>query len=516
MKKICNYRPIVLFCLALIVAISLSLYAKTSIIAKIALISIFAIILIILAVLLIVKKWRRFAIDNIGKFVVVLLALAVGSLSMFVQFANVKSAQVEKGTYVTYARVYSMMTKNAYGQTIIEVDSIKVVSSDEVKELKGSGKVTIYSGSVDDLSVGDYVEMTATVMSIDETLSDSYEINNVGNGIYYKIYVSKENIVPLGKNETSVFEKIQVSAWNLLSNNMSQDNAAISYSMFFGNTAFVDSDTLQDFRDSGIAHLLAVSGLHLGFLVMILTFITKKLKFNKYVEFAVITVIMFLYALICGFSSSVFRAFIMTVILLYSKLRYKEYDSLNSIALSAIIILLINPLKLWNVGFQLSYFAVLGIILLGKPLEELLGKIFNKKMAATLSVMIAVQLSVSVPIIKFFKNFSVLSMLTNILAIPLANIIFVVLFFSIVLSLIMPFVSPILIAAQYAVVPLIWLSNVVASVPFAVIKTKFNSAMMVAATTTLVVCSDYIFIQKKYKVMTAVVGMLAIVCLLIF
>ncbi len=517
MKKICNYRPIVLFCVALILGISLSLHAKTSIAAQIVLITTFAATFISWLIMFCVKKYRQLAITHLSKFLVVLIALAVGSLSMFIQFTNVKNSQIEKSTYVTYARVSSMMKENSYGQTIFVVDEISVISEDGKKQLDGNAKVTMYSNNSGiSLSIGDYVEIKGTVTSVSEDLSCSVDINNVGNNVYYKMYVSESNVVSLGKNQTTVIEKIHLRTWELLSNNMEAGNAAVSYSMFFGDTAFIDFDTLQDFRDSGIAHLLAVSGLHLGFLVMLLSFIAKKCKFNKYLEFSFITIIMFLYALICGFSSSVFRAFIMTLILLYSKLRFKEYDSLNSIALSAIIILLINPLKLWNAGFQLSYFAVLGIVFLAKPLEDLFSKIFTKKMASSLAVMFAVQLTITFPTMKFFNNFSVLSLLTNIIAIPLANIVFIVLFFSIFLLLILPFSAFILKVAQYAVYPLIWLSNVVASVPFAVIKTKFNNIMLVAGFSAIIINSDYIFIKKRYKIMMAMLSCLVVVCLFVF
>lgn len=517
MKKICNYRPIVLFCLSLILGISLSLHAKTSLAAKIILISIVSLIILSWVILFLIKKTRGWILKHSSKFIIALVAIIVATLTIFMQFVHINNKYVDKGTYITYARVSSMVKTNSYGKPTFEVDEVAIIIDGTKKELNKKAKVTLYSNTLDTaLEVGDYVELKGTFVNIDNDLNNEIDINLAGNGIFYKIYVSEQNIIKIGKNKTLLNEKIQDKAWELLSGNMSRDNAAISFSMFFGDTAFVDSDTLKDFRDSGIAHLLAVSGLHLGFLVMLLNFIARKCKFNKYVEFAFVSIIMFLYALLCGFSSSVFRAFIMTIILLYSKLRYKEYDSLNSIALAAIIILLINPLKLWNAGFQLSFYAVLGIVLLAKPIEDVFGKVFNRKMASSLAVMLAVQIAITLPTMKFFNNFSILSLLTNIIAVPIANISFIVLFLSLIISLILPFMSFILVAAQYAIYPLIWLSNVVASIPFGVIKTKFETAMLLVGVSAIAINSDYIFIHKRYKVMSTLLCILLISCLFVF
>ena len=75
--------------------------------------------------------------------------------------------------------------------------------------------------------------------------------------------------------------------------------------------------------------------------------------------------------------------------------------------------------------------------------------------------------------------------------------------------------SCILVAAQYFIYPLVWLSNVVAAVPFAVIKTKFNNVLMIAGLSGIIINSDYIFIKRRYKIMTAMLSLLVIVTLFV-
>lgn len=517
MKKLFNYRPIVLFCLVLIFSIIISAYANVSVAAKIVLVGVFGLVLLSFIVLASLPQTRDFAKRHASKFIVVIVAISIGTLSMFLQFSKLAKREVNKSTYEVFARICSSLSTDNYGNCGFDADTVSYMVDNKESKLDGKVRVTIYKtgGNNFDAKMGDYIKITGTFSSIDKSLANDFDKNYVARGIYYKAYANSRNVLNFNTNKLHFDENIRLSAQKLLNQNMTKDNASVAYSMLFGDTSGVSEDILQDFRDSGVAHLLAVSGLHLGFLVALLSFICKICKANKYFEFFFIVISMLLYSYVCGFTNSVTRALVMTTVLLYSKLRYKEYDSLNSIALSAVIILIINPLRLFNAGFQLSFFAVLGIILLSKPLEDCFAKIFNKKIAQTLAVMVAVQLGVSVPILRFFENFSLLSMVTNIIAIPIASFGFVAVLVSLVIATILPFMGFLLTGTQYIIGLIITLCNTVSSVPFAVIKAKYKNASLALTTLVLVTCSDYVFIKnnKKIIITSLLVGALCIILL---
>lgn len=187
--------------------------------------------------------------------------------------------------------------------------------------------------------------------------------------------------------------------------------------------------------------MFAVSGLHIGIVYGILYFIFKKAGVNKYLRTALCVLPVFLYSGICGFTLSSVRAAIMCTVGAFAKLIYEKYDGLNSLAFSAAIILTVNPLSLFNVGFQLSVSAVLGILTLKLP----------KKLPNAVKIPLAAQAATAPVLLANFGYVSGSGLLLNIFIIPLLSIIFVVIFVGTTVAVILPFSAVIL---QYLVIPL--------------------------------------------------------------
>lgn len=177
------------------------------------------------------------------------------------------------------------------------------------------------------------------------------------------------------KYRFSLFGEIRSAVRKTLFNSLEYETAAVCYGMLVGETSFIDDNALQNFRYGGIAHIFAVSGLHIGIIFGILSFICKKLRFNKYLSAVLCVVCVFFYAGVCGFTVSSVRAAIMCAVATLSKLVFAKNDGLNSLSYAVIILLLINPLSLFSAGFQLSVCAVGGIFLFSKPISRGLGKI---------------------------------------------------------------------------------------------------------------------------------------------
>ena len=120
----------------------------------------------------------------------------------------------------------------------------------------------------------------------------------------------------------------------------------------------IPRDVLRAFGDGGATHVLAVSGLHMGVIYAALKILFQSFGFSRILSFIVGSIAMLFYSFMAGLSPSAIRAAIMIIVFMLSEVVGRENDSLNSLCLSAVILLLLNPLTLFSVSFQLSYAAV--------------------------------------------------------------------------------------------------------------------------------------------------------------
>src|SRR5665648_445658 len=183
--------------------------------------------------------------------------------------------------------------------------------------------------------------------------------------------------------------------------------------MMWGEKDNIDDDIMEQFRMNGTAHILAVSGIHVGLVYLYL----NKLFWGRRNVFSdmVIIILLICYAAMANFSPSVMRAVSMIIIHIISKHTYCRYDFLCSGAVTLIIMLIMNPFSLFNIGFQLSFLAIftLAVIL---PFMQKIGRSF-------MNPVIALQFGLS-PMTAFtFNYFSLSSLIANIPVIFLASLI---------------------------------------------------------------------------------------------
>lgn len=141
---------------------------------------------------------------------------------------------------------------------------------------------------------------------------------------------------------------------------MSIEKAGVLAGIMFGDKNYIDGKTYENFQRNGTAHILAVSGIHIGILYSVLEVLLKKYS-NSLLKDIVVVLILFVYAALSEFSPSVMRAVIMIILFIISKRCYRRYDFLSSAGFVAFILLLYNPYILFNVGFQLSFAAVFSL-----------------------------------------------------------------------------------------------------------------------------------------------------------
>ncbi len=218
----------------------------------------------------------------------------------------------------------------------------------------------------------------------------------------------------------SIQKKLQTHAFTL-------NQLAIINALILGQRQGIEKEINQQYAAAGMMHILAVSGLHVGIILLLLRFITRPI--NRYAwRFArsgIIISLIWVFAILTGLSPSVLRAATMFSFLEVSTLVDSKKESNNALIVSALVLLLFNPLFIYQVGFQLSYLAVFAILWIQPWLSGLLN-IKNrllKKLWDTATVTTSAQLGVFPLSLFYFHQFPGLFLLSNIVIIPLLGII---------------------------------------------------------------------------------------------
>lgn len=251
--------------------------------------------------------------------------------------------------------------------------------------------------------------------------------------IFYQCYVNGE-ISSAARNDLSFGEKIRQKRLDILQkindSEMSPKSQEFLKGIILADRTEIDSETLQDFNRSGLVHFLAISGTHVVVIFGMLYFLLMKilpLKFRKSV-IVLSLIFIWIFALFIGFGSSVVRSCIMLSIYFIYVLLQRKPDLLHSLALSAFIILIIDTQQFFDVGFQLSFLAVLGIYWLNQPIIKHLPKQNNyvkKILYNTVSISISAQLATLPLVLYYFHQFSFISVIANFFIVPFSEVIII-------------------------------------------------------------------------------------------
>src|SRR5678815_5428568 len=215
----------------------------------------------------------------------------------------------------------------------------------------------------------------------------------------------------------------------------------------------------RSYSNTGVVHVIAISGLHLGLIYWLLAWLFKPLQKRKFRWLRPIFILtgLWLFSLLAGAQPSVLRSAVMFTCFVLGDALDKRSSIFNSLALSALLLLCINPFWLWDVGFQLSYAAVLSIVIFMQPIyhwfyikNKLLDLIWKLN-----AVTIAAQI-LTVPIgIYHFHQFPLNFLFTNFLAVPLSSLIIL----DEILLCIISFIPPVTALIGKSVSWLIWMMN---------------------------------------------------------
>ncbi|MEO7264361.1 MAG: ComEC/Rec2 family competence protein [Ferruginibacter sp.] len=233
---------------------------------------------------------------------------------------------------------------------------------------------------------------------------------NHGNLLYNYIFSTKENII-------KIFKKYVTG----------KDELGIAEALLIGYKEDLDKDLVQAYSNAGVVHIIAISGMHLALIYFLLLWICNHSPYLKNKEAAkamLVIIFLWMFSLLTGATASVLRSAVMFSFLVIGKLFFRNASIYNTLAASAFVLLIYNPHFLWDVGFQLSYLAVFGIVALQKPIFRL-WYIRNKmirKIWELLSITIAAQVATFPLCIYYFHQFPNLFLITNLFAVPMSTV----------------------------------------------------------------------------------------------
>lgn len=383
----------------------------------------------------------------------VLAVFAFGAVYTAVNLSDYQnSPQVTSGV--------TRVTGRVEGVQKTESGTVRLILSDVTADgARLKGRTIAYL----DEDGGGYAEVGYTVSalcSIEKCDLFTYGKLNYGaiDGIRYKCIMYGTLKSEYG---FSLFGSLNTAVCDVLNKNLSYETAAVVRAMLTGDTSAMDSDTLSGFRYGGVAHIFAVSGLHIGIIFSALSLLFKKLKFNKYLSAVLKIGIIFFYAGACGFTPSSVRAAVMCTVLALSKLGHRKYDLLNSLSVAAVILLAVNPLNLFDIGFVLSVSAMLGIIFLSPVLRRVLP--LPKSLKSGVSVSISAQAATFPGQMLAFGYVSAVGLLLNVFILPVLSILYAFAFFATLVCLIVPPAAAVL---PYVCLPLEGFINLFVSAGF--------------------------------------------------
>ncbi|MBE8719504.1 ComEC/Rec2 family competence protein [Sphingobacterium pedocola] len=252
-----------------------------------------------------------------------------------------------------------------------------LIEKDRYVAAEGKIMVTVLRDSLRDqaFKYGDHIAISNTVNAIDPPYNPEefdYKAYLQNRNIWYQSLVQKDDYVFLGGNSGNriisfalrLREKL-VSKFNIFIKNDEAYNVAIA--LIFGSRSQLDATTLEAFTNTGTIHVLSVSGLHVGLVFGLLTFCLgwiDRFPFGRAIRCNIILLCVWAYVILTGMAPPILRAGIMISFFLLSIWIGRKQNALNTLAASAFFILLFEPKYLFDIGFQLSYLAIVGILIL--------------------------------------------------------------------------------------------------------------------------------------------------------
>jgi competence protein ComEC len=275
-----------------------------------------------------------------------------------------------------------------------------------------------------------------------------YQRYNAFKDIHYQLFLKEGDYRVLPTIQTNALNQwlFSIQTWvvQLLQKRVTgKEESGVAEALLIGYRNDLDKDLVQAYSNTGVVHIIAISGLHLGMIYGIFVLMFKRIRnkrVHRIVKPIVILFVLWMFSLVAGAAPSIVRSAVMFTFIVVGEVVDRKGSIYNTLAGAAFVMLAYNPFYLWDVGFQLSFAAVISIVAFMKPVYNWIyckNKLLDGIWKLT-SVTIAAQVLTAPFIFYYFHQFPLLFMITNFVAVPLSSLI---LYCELLLIVVSPFES---------------------------------------------------------------------------
>ena len=330
----------------------------------------------------------------------------------------------------------------------------------------------------------------------------------------YELYLARERIFTylnvwqekdiqkIGEEKLNFLISFSLSARNkikkIIEQTLQKPYNYLLTGMILGEKSFISPEVKEVFTEAGIMHILAISGLHVGIIATALFIFLNILRFPKKLKLIILILILIIYASITGYQPSVLRATIMFILLIGGKLINRNRNLYLSLFFAAFLILLLNPLILYDAGFLLSFMVTFFLIYLSPILQEQFSKVLVW-IKDPLSISIAAWVGIFPLSAYFFNKVSIISIVTNIFVVPLTGIAIILGFITFFIGLLSIPLAGIIAHINYFVLKMITsIAKLLSLIPFSFIYIAQPAILVIFLYYIMIFLAIEIFYKKVF------------------
>ena len=344
-------------------------------------------------------------------------------------------------------------------------------------------------------------------------------------GISHQVYLKSDDWIDLNENRSNPIYRFSYWMRDFLLGTMQklgvhEEEYAVAAAILLGYDDSLPQELRQQYVAAGAMHILCVSGLHVGVIFMVfsymLFFLDERKKNQRIIKQLILLILIWFYALLAGLAPSILRATIMLSFVIIGNIINRNGVVLNSLAASAFILLCVNPANLFDVGFQLSYAAVIGIVILQRPIMKLFYFKYNiiNKIWEITSVTLAAQIATAPFTIYYFHQFPTYFWLSNLFMSPVSSVVII----GGMLMLLLFFIPYVNVVIAWVVSKMIFVMNYgvcwIESLPYSILKGLYINEIQFVIL-LFVLLAILLFVQLKNKTILFSIMIMSILFLLV-
>lgn len=385
---------------------------------------------IVLAII-VIRKIIIKAYEDMGAFVVIFFTLIMGFMLMSNEITTRNHIyDLKENTVIVQGKIYKI-ENTAFGKNIY-LKGVEVENGEKSVSVK---RIFVNTEKIPNVKIGNIIKVRGKLRQFEEAANkgnfDSKKYY-LSLGFYGKIEAGTIEVINsdysgirqgLYEMRMEIIERLE----KLCSDNkgifsiINNKNGIIS-AIILGDKTDLDSDIKELYSVSGIAHILAISGLHISFIGMAIYRLLRR-RFRFIFSAAVSIPVVLSFGIMSGFGISTIRAIIMFILKIIGEVLGRKYDAITAISLAGLVLLVQNPFVVCNSGFQMSFGAIIAIVLILPIVEEILNT--DNKIIKVLSANFTISLVMN-PILAWnYYELPTFSFLLNIVVVPLMSVVIV-------------------------------------------------------------------------------------------